>query len=117
MKAPKNRVEIRPLTEDEGGGYLATFPDLPGCMADGETPLQAIEDAAEAEEAWLQANKAWGGNEKVQPAKLVARLPRSLHSDLQKQAALDGVSLNTTIVNLLSRGLGEITKGHGTSAK
>lgn len=27
----------RPLTEDEGGGYLVEFPDLPGCMSDGET--------------------------------------------------------------------------------
>ena len=22
----------------DGGGYLATVPDLPGCMSDGETP-------------------------------------------------------------------------------
>ena len=32
---------IRPLPEDEGGGYLTEFPDLPGCMSDGAT----IEDA------------------------------------------------------------------------
>ena len=37
-------VEIRPLSPDEGGGWLATFPDLPGCMGDGETPEAAIED-------------------------------------------------------------------------
>ena len=30
--------EIRPLSEEDGGGFLITFPDLPGCMADGETP-------------------------------------------------------------------------------
>jgi hypothetical protein len=27
----------RPLPEHEGGGYLIEFPDLPGCMSDGET--------------------------------------------------------------------------------
>lgn len=24
------------LPADDGGGYLITFPDLPGCMSDGE---------------------------------------------------------------------------------
>lgn len=38
-------IEIRPLSAEEGGGFLATFPDLPGCMADGETPEEAIADA------------------------------------------------------------------------
>lgn len=28
---------IEPLSDEDGGGYLITFPDLPGCMADGET--------------------------------------------------------------------------------
>lgn len=28
---------IRALADNEGGGYLLEFPDLPGCMADGET--------------------------------------------------------------------------------
>lgn len=29
MSSPKNKVELRQLTIDEGGGWLATFPDLP----------------------------------------------------------------------------------------
>lgn len=33
--------EIRPLSEDDGGGYAVTFPDLPGCRSDGGTPEQA----------------------------------------------------------------------------
>jgi hypothetical protein len=37
------RFTIRPLSEDdESGGYLIEFPDLPGCMSDGETIEQAI---------------------------------------------------------------------------
>ena len=27
----------RVLLPEEGGGYLIEFPDLPGCMSDGET--------------------------------------------------------------------------------
>jgi hypothetical protein len=28
-------IIIRPLTAEDGGGYLAEVPDLPGCMRDG----------------------------------------------------------------------------------
>ena len=31
-------VHIERLAESDGGFYLATVPDLPGCMSDGETP-------------------------------------------------------------------------------
>ena len=41
-----NRLEypviVSPLPLEEGGGFLATVPDLPGCMSDGETPQEAI---------------------------------------------------------------------------
>ena len=35
--ARKCSIRIEPLSSDEGGGFLVTVPDLPGCMADGET--------------------------------------------------------------------------------
>ena len=41
MMTQQHRIEVRRLTEEEGGGWLATFPDLPGCMSDGETPEEA----------------------------------------------------------------------------
>ncbi len=34
---PDYPVAIRPLSAAEGGGYLAEAPDLPGCVADGES--------------------------------------------------------------------------------
>lgn len=37
--------DLRPLPPDEGGGWLVEFPDLPGCIADGETPEEAIREA------------------------------------------------------------------------
>lgn len=108
MSAPQNRVEIRPLNEDEGGGWLATFPDMPDCMSDGETPEEALSNAAEAERAWLAANNIWGKSKAEKPARLVARLPRSLHRSLRERASEDGVSVNTMMVTLLAHGLGEI---------
>jgi len=49
------RIEIRPLSKEDGGGYLATVPDLPGCASDGETPEEAVTNVADAIECWLEA--------------------------------------------------------------
>lgn len=112
MNAPKNKIELRQLTEEEGGGWLVTFPDLPGCMSDGETPEDALNNAAEAETAWLAANEKWGGVKAEKPARLVARLPRSIHRGLRERADEEGVSVNTMMVTLLAYGLGEASKTH-----
>lgn len=117
MNAPKNRIELRPLTEEEGGGWLATFPDLPGCMSDGETPEEALRNAAEAETAWLAAHQKWGKLKAEKPARLVARLPRSIHRDLQERANEEGVSINTMMVTLIAHGLGEISGNRQASGE
>jgi antitoxin HicB len=53
MVTLKYPVLISPLSEEDGGGFLATVPDLPGCMSDGETPVEAIENVQDAIEEWL----------------------------------------------------------------
>ena len=50
---------IEPLPE-EGGGFLATVPDLPGCMSDGETRAEAATNAEDAIAGWLDAAAALG---------------------------------------------------------
>lgn len=55
----QHRIELRQLTEAEGGGWLATFPDLPGCMSDGETPEEAMQNARQAEISWIRATEKW----------------------------------------------------------
>ena len=47
------RIVVEPLCEEDGGGYLATVPDLPGCMADGETDQEALTNAHDAIKVWL----------------------------------------------------------------
>ena len=48
MRARTNRnldryqFTVRPLSNDEGGGYLVEYPDIPGCMSDGDTIEEAI---------------------------------------------------------------------------
>ncbi len=38
---------------DEGEGYMAEVPDLPGCVSEGETLLEAIEMAVDAASGWI----------------------------------------------------------------
>ena len=46
MSEVEYRFTVRPMTAEEGGGYLIEFPDLPGCMSDGETIEEAIANGA-----------------------------------------------------------------------
>lgn len=48
-------VVVAPLPPEDGGGFLATVPDLPGCMSDGDTPEQAIANVQDAIEMWIEA--------------------------------------------------------------
>ena len=34
--------EIRPLSSEDGGGFLISFPDFAECISDGETVEEAI---------------------------------------------------------------------------
>jgi antitoxin HicB len=54
------RFTIWPLPEDAGGGYLIEFPDLPGCMSDGETIEEAITNRIDAMRGWIEAMRAEG---------------------------------------------------------
>lgn len=46
-------VLLQPLSKDDGGGWLATVPDLPGCRSDGETQLEALKNVQDAIRTWL----------------------------------------------------------------
>lgn len=60
MKALEYAVLLSPLSEDEGGGFVATVPDLPGCMSGGETPEEALANVQDAIECWIEAARDQG---------------------------------------------------------
>ena len=47
------RMEI--VEDREEGGYVVSYPDLPGCLTCGETIESAVENARDAKRAWLEA--------------------------------------------------------------
>ena len=48
-------IIVESLSEQDGGGFLATVPDLPGCMSDGPTREIAIRNAEDAIACWIEA--------------------------------------------------------------
>jgi antitoxin HicB len=51
----EHAVTIEPLPSEEGGGFVATVPDLPGCMSDGATPEEALANIQDAIATWIEA--------------------------------------------------------------
>ena len=101
------RLEI--VRDDAEGGFVASYPDLPGCITCGETEEEAVKNALDAKKAWLEAAledgfaipapdslEAYSGQFKL-------RLPRSLHRALAEHSQREGISMNQYCVYLLSR--------------
>ena len=60
MKGLEYPVIVQPLPPEDGGGFVATVPDLPGCMSDGETPEEALVNVQDAIAAWIEAANDMG---------------------------------------------------------
>jgi len=107
----KYPFEVRPLSEEEGGGYLISFPDLPGCVSDGETIEDAIINGVDAINSWIETAKEFndpipepGSNQAS--GRFVQRLPKSLHARLAARAKLEGVSMNTLVTAIIAESFG-----------
>jgi antitoxin HicB len=55
----EHSVRIERLADSDGGGYLATVAELPGCVSDGDTPEEALRKVQEAIASWIEAAKEW----------------------------------------------------------
>lgn len=47
------RLEILPDLDE--GGYIAKYPDLPGCITMGDTVDETIANAEDAKKEWINA--------------------------------------------------------------
>jgi antitoxin HicB len=113
MKFDDYAFDLRPLSNAEGGGWLISWPDLPGCVSDGESPEDAIQNGRDAFAAWMTVRHdilknpppkpATTGS---QPARFVLRTPKSLHTRLVARAKAEGTSLNTLVTTFIAERLG-----------
>lgn len=106
MKLPY-KLEIIPDTEE--GGYVASFPDLPGCLTVGDTIEEAIKNAEDAKRAWIEAALEDGvvihepNDLDKYSGQFKLRIPKTLHKSLAEHAKAEGISMNQYCLYLLTK--------------
>lgn len=101
------RIEL--IEDSYEGGYVASLPELPGCVTCSETPEGAISNVMDAKKVWLEA-AIEDGVDICEPSELedysgsfVLRVPKTLHRSLTLHSKEEGISLNQYCVYLLSK--------------
>lgn len=105
MQRPYERV----LIPEAEGGYSAYISEFEGCIAEGETPEEALKNLEATAIGWIEAEieasrdipSAW--NDQVYSGKLLLRLPKSLHRQLAREAEKEGISLNQYVIYKLAQ--------------
>ena len=104
--------EIRPLSAEDGGGYLISYTDFTECISDGETIEETLRNGQDALRETIAALEGMdlavpepgsGGN---YSGRFIQRVPKSLHARLALRAKQEGVSMNTLVTAFLSESLG-----------
>ncbi len=102
------RLEL--YQDPEDGSWAAEVPDLPGCVAGGASPGEAVEMIEDAIAAWIEAADADdlpvpppSPAEEEYSGRFVLRIAKSLHRRLAREAKREGVSLNAYCANALTQ--------------
>ena len=101
------KMEI--IEDQDEGGFVISYPDLPGCITCGETIESAMQNANDPNREWIRAALE-EGIEIYEPDSLEnysgqfkLRIPRSLHRSLAEHSQREGISMNQYCVYLLSK--------------
>jgi antitoxin HicB len=114
MRITKTLIDSYPflmhrLGDEDGGGFMIEYADLPGCVSDGETPEEAVANGRDAVKAYLLSCLKYKDSI-PKPGSASGqwrqRVPRSLHARLTSRARQEGVSLNALVMTFVAEGLG-----------
>ncbi len=103
------RMEIVP--DPDEGGFVISFPELPGCMTYGDTLEDALHNAEDAKREWFTAAIEEGAvirepqETERYSGQFKLRIPKSLHRQIAIRARNEGVSMNQYCVYLLSKNI------------
>ena len=106
-------VAIERISEEDGGGFFASIPLLPGCMSDGGTLEEAYDNIEDAKKEWLMSmlerkmNIPEPADQEEFSGKFLVRLPKSLHRTLAQISKREGVSLNQYVASALAYSAGQ----------
>lgn len=101
------KMEI--IEDKDEGGYVVSYPELPGCITCGESISEAIANAEDAKRAWLEAALEDGipipkpNDLEEYSGQFKLRIPKSLHKSLAEHSKREGISMNQYCVYLLSK--------------
>lgn len=102
------------LRRSPDGGYFATHPDLPGCMAEGASPEETLTNLADSRELWVEA-RITNGYAVPEPlsddepsGRISLRMLPSLHAQLAKIAARKDISINLLLNTVLAQYAGAV---------
>lgn len=101
------RLEITP--DPDEGGFVASYPELPGCLTCAETMEEVIRNAEDAKRLWLEAAIEDGieirepGMVEDYSGQFKLRIPKSLHKSLAEHSKREGISMNQYCLYLLAK--------------
>jgi predicted RNase H-like HicB family nuclease len=112
LTRPYSRVLI---PDSESGGFTARILEFPGCIAEGDSAEEALQNLEKAASGWIEAALDLGQEiptphvENEYSGKYPLRMPKSLHRQITELAEQEGTSINQFIVAALAEKAGSIT--------
>jgi predicted RNase H-like HicB family nuclease len=114
-KAENFEYQVNIVFDSRDRIYIARVPELENCHTHGDTPEEALANAKEAIELWVETAR-----ERKMPipeplslrkfsGKFVVRTQEELHASLAREALRSGKSMNELAVELLSKGLKRVS--------
>ena len=97
------RMEI--VEDKDEGGFVVSFPELPGCITCGETIESAVANAEDAKKAWFEGGVVIHEPDSLEEysGQFKLRIPKSLHRSLAEHSKKEGISMNQYCVYLLAK--------------
>lgn len=110
------KLEIVPDTAE--GGYIASFPELRGCITCADTLEAAVANAEDCKREWISAALEDGisipeaASEDEYSGQFKLRIPKSLHKSLAEHSKREGISMNQYCLYLLTKNDAEFSSAH-----
>lgn len=101
------KLEIVPDRTE--GGYVASWPELRGCITVGDTLASVAANAEDAKREWIQAAMEDSieipepVSEAEYSGQFKLRIPKSLHRALAQHSKEEGISMNQYCLYLLTK--------------
>lgn len=109
-----DRYSIHVFADEQDGGFVAVCPEFPGVSAFGDSREEALEEVRTALELAIETyeHEGWPlpepqglSAQELPSGEFRVRMPRTMHGQLAKRAATEGVSQNHLVIAYVAAGL------------